>query len=205
MLMNTLRRGLTATVLCVGATIVWGSLSGSAARPLERYEADAIKTGFPGPVGSAIVDMTIERWSTDAERDRLKSVLIEENQDKLLDALTRLPRVGYIYMPGGLGYDLHYARKTTADDGSTKVYLATNRNISFWEATNQPRSIQYPFTLIEMRIGPDGKGEGKLSVATKIMYDRKQKEAMLEEYESQPVMLTNVRRQDVGKKSKRGL
>lgn len=51
--------------------------------------------------------------------------------------------------------------------------LATDRYITFWEAVNRPRTIDYPFTMIELHIGPDGKGEGKMSIATRIMHDTK--------------------------------
>ena len=73
--------------------------------------------------------------------------------------------------------------------------LATDRYITFWEAVNRPRTIDYPFTLIELHIGPDGKGEGKMSIATKIMHDKKKNEIVLENYQSQPVLLTEVRKE----------
>jgi hypothetical protein len=69
-----------------------------------------------------------------------------------------------------------------------------DRPIGFREAANRPRTIEYPFTLIELRIGSDGKGEGKLSLATQIIPDRDTKEIVLENYASQPVLLTSVRR-----------
>jgi hypothetical protein len=196
MLSSVSLRRIAAVVVILGAVIVWNPIRGSAAAALERYTADAVQNAYPGRAGAAIVDMTIERWSSDAERDRLMSILIEDDQSKLLDALTKLPRVGFINTPGNLGYDLHYARKTMLSDGSARIVLATNRFISFWEATQQPRSVDYPFTLIELHVGPDGKGEGKISLATRIVYDKETKEATLENYQSQPVMLSNVRRED---------
>ena len=50
--------------------------------------------------------------------------------------------------------------------------LVTDRRIGFWEAANQPRSIDYPFTVIELRLNSDGEGEGKMSIATKIIADK---------------------------------
>ena len=47
--------------------------------------------------------------------------------------------------------------------------LATDRPIGFWEAVRQPRTIQYPFTVIQMEIDRDGIGKGTLSYATKII------------------------------------
>ncbi len=56
------------------------------------------------------------------------------------------------------------------DEGGEHIVMATDRYISFWEAVNRPRTIDYPFTLIEMRLGPDGMGEGRTSLFTKIGY-----------------------------------
>ena len=51
--------------------------------------------------------------------------------------------------------------------------LATDRPISAWEAMNRPRSMDYDFTLADIRFDGDGKGVGKLSVAAKIRVDDK--------------------------------
>jgi hypothetical protein len=162
---------------------------------IERYVANAIGIGTPGPPAAGTVEIAVERWSTDAERDRLLSVLLEKGTDKLLDELQKLPRVGYIRTPDSIGYDLHYARKAAGEDGGEHAVLATDRYITFWEAVSRPRTIDYPFTLIELHIGPDGKGEGKMSIATKIIYDKKKNEIVLEQYQSQPVLLTEVRKE----------
>ena len=73
----------------------------------------------------------------------------------------------------------------------------TDRRIGFWEASNQPRSIDYPFTVIELRLNRDGEGEGKMSLATKIIADKENNIVTLENYDIQPVMLNNVRREKV--------
>ena len=166
-----------------------------AADIIERYVANAINIGTPGRAAAGTVEMAVERWSTDAEHDRLMAVLLEKGPDKLLDELQKLPRVGYIRTPNSIGYDLHYARKAPGEDGGEHVVLATDRYITFWEAVNRPRTVDYPFTLIELHIGPEGKGEGKMSIATKIMHDTEKNEIVLEDYQSQPVLLTEVRKE----------
>jgi len=80
-------------------------------------------------------------------------------------------------------------------DGGERVVLVTDRRIGFWEASNQPRSIDYPFTVIELRLNADGEGEGKMSVATKVIYDKEHDMISLENYDIQPVQLTTVKRQ----------
>ena len=73
--------------------------------------------------------------------------------------------------------------------------LITDRRIGFWEASRQPRSIDYPFTVIELRLNGDGEGEGKMSVATKIIADKQSNTIVLENYDLQPVLLTSVKRE----------
>jgi hypothetical protein len=162
---------------------------------VDRFVATAVNMGVPGRAGTGTVEMDIEKWSTDEDHDRLMNVLIEQGPDKLLEALQKMPRVGYIRTPNSIGYDLHYAHRTPSGDGGERIVMATDRYIGFWEAANRPRTVDYPFTLIEMHIGADGRGEGKLSLATKIAYDKDSKEVVLENYATQPVQLTDVRRE----------
>lgn len=161
----------------------------------ERFTAFAVNMGTPGPAGAGAIDINVNRWSTDAERDRLMNVLVENGPEKLLDALRKLPRVGNIRTPNSLGYDLRFARRTPLAEGGERIVIATDRPIGFWEAVNRPRSIDYPFTVIELHINPNGEGEGKLSLATKVIPDKDSNQIVLENYASQPVMLNNVKRQ----------
>ena len=73
--------------------------------------------------------------------------------------------------------------------------LATDRRIGFWEASNQPRSIDYPFTIVELHLNNDGEGEGKLSLATKVTMDKTHTAITLENYSTQPVLLQSVKRE----------
>jgi hypothetical protein len=89
--------------------------------------------------------------------------------------------------------------KVPAADGGERIILATDRYISFWEARNQPRSIDYPFTVIEIHMNADGEGEGKLSLATKVVVEKNTNTIVLENYDIQPVLLKSVRRQSTSR------
>ncbi len=154
-----------------------------------RYTAAAFNLNR-GAAGN--IEIVVDRWSTDAERDKLMAIMLNKGPDKLLDALQDMPRKGYIKTPDRLGWDLRFARRTPAADGGERVVLATDRRIGFWEAANQPRSIDYPFTIVEMQLR-DGQGEGKISVATKIIADKEHNIVTLENFDLQPVMLTNIK------------
>jgi hypothetical protein len=160
----------------------------------ERFTAFAVSTGAPAPSAAGTVDITIDRYSTDADEQRLLTTLAERGPDKLLDLLSNMPRLGNIKTPDTLGYDLRFARRTLISDGAERIVIVTDRPIGFWEASRQPRVSDYPFTVIEMHIAPNGKGEGKMSVATRIELDPDRHTLVLENYTSQPVMLNEIRR-----------
>ena len=140
--------------------------------------------------GAGTVLIHISRWSTEMERTRLIETLQKKGADQLLDELQDMKSVGTIRTPDSLAYDLRYAHQRPGEDGGRQIVLATDRPIGFWEAVHRPRTIQYPFTVIQMQIGPDGKGKGTLSVATKIVAHNNVVE--LENFATQPVMLTEI-------------
>ena len=167
-----------------------GAALAAAPRPIESFRAFAVGLGT-GKAG--VIDIDVYRWSTDEEREALLTTLVEFGPDKLLAALEKIrPPVGYIRTPTALGYDLYYARDNPAPDGGRRIVLATNRRVSFREASNNTRSMQYQFTLIEIHLDPDGKGEGKLVPAAKVSWDRDAKRIEIENYSALPVDLTTV-------------
>jgi hypothetical protein len=142
---------------------------------------------------SGVLDITIDRWSTDAEREMLIKTFVEGGQDKLLNALQDIrPRTGYLRTPNSLGYDIKYARENILPDGTRQIVIVNDRRIGFAEARNQTRTMDYPFTLIELRF-PKGKneGEGKWLVSTKLSIENKRLE--IENYGQEPVRLTTVK------------
>lgn len=157
--------------------------------------AFAVSTGGPRtPAVATTVDITINRWSTQAETQRLTAVLKDKGPEHLLDALQDVKSVGTIRTPGNLAYDLRFASSEPGADGGTRVFLATDRPISYWEAVNRPRLSDYPFTFIELRLDGDGGGVGKLSLATKVSLSKDGNTVELENYDAQPIALNEIRR-----------
>jgi hypothetical protein len=186
---------LTAAVAAAAITLsaAFPAAQSNIAAP-ERFTAFAVDISNTAPrARTSTVDVTINRWSTDAERDRLLTIFRDKGQEALLSALQKLPVVGGITTPGSLKYDIHFARERQEAEGGRMIFLMTDRYIGAWEAANRPRTIDYPFTLIQLQVDKDGKGVGKASIATKIS-EAADGTIELENFSNQPVALNEVRK-----------
>lgn len=162
-----------------------------AADTKETFTAEAANmsnVGRGGAVGR--VDVTITRYSTDAEREQLRTALIENGTEALLKQLQKMPSVGYIRGNDSVGWDLRYAREVE-QGGARRIVFATDRPINWLEAANSPRTMNYRFTVGELKLN-GGKGEGSLAVAVKVKYNPESKTIELENYASEPLRLMNV-------------
>ena len=138
------------------------------------------------------VDIVIERWSTPEEIEKLRGVMIED-RTKLLDAVQKIkPRCGYFRTSNTLGWDVQFAHETQMDDGTRKIVIGTDRPVSFFEARNNPRSRDYEFTLAEIRMPKEGKGQGKAIPAAKLTWDKQKNTLEIENYSREPVRLNEI-------------
>jgi hypothetical protein len=156
----------------------------------ESFSAIAIANDNLGSgAGRVLIDIT--RWSTQSEQTALVNTLLKQGPEALLDRFQESRSTGSIRTPDSLAYDLRFAAQAPAEDGGRRIVLATDRPIGFWEARARPRSIDYPFTVIQMEIGRDGRGKGTMSYATKIVASGNN--IMLENFSTAPVLLTEIR------------
>ena len=148
------------------------------------------------------IRIMINSWSSPSQRQRLIATFLEKKQDGLLSALEKQPERGRFNFPGymgpdpsnvmRLGTDIRYAMSFPGEDGGRRIVIITPRVIGFREAVNQPRTVDYPFTLFEMRFDKGGKGEGRMAYATQINFDKKKNTIELENYSSEPVRLNEL-------------
>jgi hypothetical protein len=153
------------------------------------------------PTGvTTTINITITRWTTDKERASLLTELIEKGQDAFIKALRAQEETGFVRITGGdamaPGFPserLRYARQI--QEGETReLVLALDRPISFFEATERPRTYAYNFTLIVLDLDKEGKGEGSLSLMVKLGVDHENKRIIVENYGTEPLRLGNIRR-----------
>jgi hypothetical protein len=148
------------------------------------------------------IQIRINRWSSPSQRQQLIEAFLKDKQDGLVSALEKQPEMGRFNFPGymgpdpnnvmRLGTDIRYAMNFAGEDGGRRIVIITPRVIGFREARDQPRTVDYPFTLFELRFDKNGRGEGRMAYATQIMFDKKKNVIELENYSSEPVRLNNL-------------
>ncbi|WP_239490642.1 hypothetical protein [Luteitalea sp. TBR-22] len=146
---------------------------------------------------SGTIDIAVERWTTDEERAVVLDAVAgttaaRSSQDKLVRKLQDIqPRNGYIRGARTVGWDLKYARENLLPDGTRQIVIVTDKPVTFWAAANSARTMDYPFTMIEMRFPPGSdKGEGKLLNQTSI--STKNGRLELEIFGQEPTRLTQI-------------
>ncbi len=158
--------------------------------PAEEFTAFAINMGVYTRGTTASLIMTVNRWTSEADKEKLFAVLREKGQPAFLDALQDTKRVGTIRTPQSVGYDLRLALQEPTKDGGRRILLATDRPMSFAEASGRPRTVDYPFTVIEMLIPAEGKGQGTMSVAARLVPAGRT--TIVENFDTQPVRLNEI-------------
>jgi hypothetical protein len=152
-----------------------------------------------------MIRINIDKWSNPKQRELLITTFMEKKQKGLLSVLEDQPEVGRFNFPGfmgpdpnnvmRLGTDIRYAMSFAGEDGGRRIVIITPRIIGFKEQVNQPRTIDYPFTLFEMHFDKAGAGEGKMAYGTQILFDKKKNNIVLENYSSEPVRLNQLKLQ----------
>jgi hypothetical protein len=185
------RMHLPRAVLVVALGLaVAGASRAAADDPLLHLRAWAVNLNNGARTNT--VDIVIERWSTPEEIDKLRGVLLED-RTRLLDAVQKVkPRCGYFRTSNTLGWDIQFAHQTELEDGTRKIVIGTDRPVSFYEARNNPRSRDYEFTLAEIRLPKEGKGQGKAIPAAKVTWDKEKNTLEIENYSREPVRLNEI-------------
>jgi hypothetical protein len=169
-------------------------------------------------VGASLAPLTIElnRWSTDAERARLHAALAApppatppaaaagrggrggapppSPDARLTAAVKAAPTCGYIWSDGATGFSIKYAWRSGSPGGAERIVLVTERRLAT-ETLPSPSDApsEQEFTVVEMRIDPNGNGEGKTSLTGKVVMDTSANTLALDAYASAPIQLKVTR------------
>ncbi|HVH29647.1 MAG TPA: hypothetical protein VM818_23025 [Vicinamibacterales bacterium] len=182
--------------LIVALLVVTDQPARAQAKHLEQFSAFAVNLqgAKPGDRSmSGVLQITIDRWSSEMERNELIESFTSKGQNGLLNKLEDMKPTGYIKLPTTLGYDLRFAREIPLPDGGRRIILATDRRMTAQEVARGGLSLDYPFTIIELRVNKANMGEGRLSAFTRIQTNKKEQVIELENWGDAPAKLTEVK------------
>jgi hypothetical protein len=181
----------------VALVLAAGSAGAQVSSGPERFTAQAVNMSSAARSAGVVVEIQINRWSPQADWERLIGTLIQEGPDAMLRRLQGSPELGFIRVPTQLGHALLFARQMPTEEGGRRIVILTDRQIGIWETQAQPRSIDYPLTLIEIHLDRDGMGEGTLLMAARIRHNKADDSIEFEDYSESPVQLRNVKAEPV--------
>ena len=194
---NLMRVGSLALSLCLAV----GTASMAAKKaPIEKYQANAISVGGAGGNRSAVLQMNIYEWSTDEDREMVIDAIKEATENArayraVPDALRKLGKAGYMFLAGGQGWPIRYARAIESG-GKRTIVLVTDRPVTFAEVYAGSAVRDYDITIIALTFDGDGPGAGLASVGTEVQWNDTENRIEVTNYSSQPVKLGDVRKID---------
>jgi hypothetical protein len=159
----------------------------------ESYAAVVVGTG--GSIGGRTLNLNIniDSYTTDQQVQEYLIQLKEEGQDSLRRTLENV-KVGRIAPVATTGTDLSVARVFQTESGKV-IRLVTPRPVRFLEAWRHGRSMDYPFTIMELRLDKEGKGEGSIIGGAQLKFTE-EGQLDIESYGNQYARLVNVRAWD---------
>ena len=166
-----------------------------------RLRAFVVNMTNVGTGSNNVFEITVDKYSTAEERKDLIDTMTSGGQNALLKKMQKIPIKGRIRIPGWtgpdpnnyrLGWDLRYVWRAPLEEGGTRLVLGTDRPMSMAEIRNQPRTVDYPFTFIEIHLPKEGKGEGRATGATQVIFDKKKNMIELERYSAGNVLVNEV-------------
>lgn len=176
----------------IGLLLLSVAGSGTLASDQGRMTIQATAMGTSTQLGKiANVNIYIEAYSTQDDRNTLIEAFKKRGQDGLFDALQDMKPKGRVrFASGGVGNDVKYIIELPSQNGR-KLRLITDRNLSFRELYNSNRNVDYNVGAIELNLTPDGKGSGTVLPACKLTVNKKKKQVEIETYQN-PWNLTNL-------------
>jgi len=187
--MRTTKTVLTVMVVALVAVATF-------AGPPETFTGRLVDTAGAIPrATSTYITVHADRYTPDAEVKRLAGILAEKGQDALIQAMWDEESAGYVKIGNALGYQVAVIRSIPTEDGGRIIRVVTDRPIQFVEVMRSLRSRDYPFGLIELKLGPDDRGEGVMIAAAKMEFDANGR-LNITSYGTKPFRILKVHRED---------
>jgi hypothetical protein len=185
-------RMLLATFVTIGALGI--SLPATPRNePIEHLTAKSALMTSAARLTLRPVDIAISQWSTYDSHLALSEALFEKGPAAFMSLLCSLGPVGTITVMDAPPVAIRYAWFIEERSGRRRIYLGTDEPVSLAGAFFRRLPEAESLTFIELRINPNGVGEGKLSDAASLSVDESRNVIELRDYDRRPLHLLRVR------------
>lgn len=194
-----MKRKTTLTYLllpffCVALVVLSPRLASAQARTAaksgkEVYRGAITYIGGPRPI-TDFFTLTINSFTPDNDIRRFTDILRSEGRSDFWEALGKEKR-GTIQIGARLALDLNAVWVTQTEEGR-KISALAERWLGFGELRRGARSVDYPFTYIELWVEEDGDVEGTLFPAARVRA-KSGNSIEVENFGIYPARLTNIK------------
>jgi hypothetical protein len=160
-------RSLTASILCLAASIALGAQSAKSTAP-ESFRINGQVTDTPGGVAASMA-LQIDSYTPDDRHQTIVTALKAGDNAAFLDVLRRSPVVGSLKM-GDRSVPIRWARSQPQPNGKRRVAVMTESPVFFFGAgaADAKPTAGYDVGVLEFTIDSVGMGKGTMAAAAKV-------------------------------------
>jgi hypothetical protein len=161
---------LLLSIFCVALAVITPRSASAQARTARKpgkevYRGNITYIGGPRTI-TDFFTLTIDSYTPESDIRRFTEMLRNDGRGDFWDALGREKR-GSIQVGSNLALDLKAVWVTQTEEGR-KISALAERWMRFGELRRGGRSVDYPFTYIELWVEEDGDVEGTLFPAARV-------------------------------------
>lgn len=180
---------------CWSLLVLCPQSTGAQKRATERggkqvYRGNIVYIGGRAGTVTDFFTLTIDSYTPDDEVLAFTNLLKDDGQDALWRKLDKQKR-GTIQIGNNLSRDLNAVWITQTDEGR-KISALAERWLGFAELRRGSRSLDYPFTYVELWVEDDGDVEGSLFPAARVR-SKGDRTLEIENFGIYPARLTNLK------------
>lgn len=137
------------------------------------------------------VDIRVDRWGTQASRERLASVFQSGGAPALLDAIKKEGAAGYLLLPNHERLIAGYVEQEARPDGGRRILMLCVRYPGDWETTRDQGWTDHLFRIVALTLNAKDRGEGILFHTAKVSFGAAGPE-LVHELSGQPTRILSV-------------
>jgi hypothetical protein len=186
----------SSTIALIMFTFLVPQKPGAVRRPTapETFRAQAKAASDAGLAGAAYVDIHIDKYSPDAERDAMLATLKSGGYAALLDAIRKAPAIGTVKV-GTETFVVRWARQQRSGENRRTISIVTDKPMLFvggGQANAKPRE-GYDIAVVQFDMDDAGVGSGTMAAAAKIKPGGPNG-FQIDDYADQPIKLVSISR-----------